>query len=241
MKNGDDSNSETAIEARPTPPEAVPAQARDGSGPPPAVATAHPDPRPRTRRPIPCLPRRPGVRCAIAPLAEGVAVGGGRGRPGLRRLRPGADRQDDDGDGLHRRRLRQRPRDLRGPPGRRPGEPGPGGRQRPGEQGGPAGPARQGAVPGPGRPQEGGRRQRGGRRGGRAGPGPGHPGPGPEPALEAPEGDRGRRRQGGAAQGPGRGPAGQGGDPRPRQGRLRPSHAAFQQGRDRPRGVRPAP
>ena len=98
------------------------------------------------------------------------------------------------------------------------------------KQGGPAGPARQGAVPGPGRPQEGGRRQRGGRRGGRAGPGPGHPGPGPEPALEAPEGDRGRRRQGRAAQGPGRGPAEQGGDPRPRQGRLRPGPAALQPG-----------
>ena len=112
----------------------------------------------------------PGGRGAIAPLAEGVAVGGGRGRPGVRRLRPGADRQDDDGDGLHRRRLRQRPRDLRGPPGRRPGEPGPGGRQRPGEEGGPAGPARQGAVPGPGRPQEGGRGQRRGRPEGRARP-----------------------------------------------------------------------
>ena len=48
--------------------------------------------------------------------------------------------------------------------------------------------------------------------------------------MEAPEGDRGRRRQGGAAQGPGRGPAEQGGDPRPRQGRLRPGPAAFSRG-----------
>ena len=109
------------------------------------------------------------------------------------------------------------------------------------KQGGPAGPARQGAVPGPGRHQEGGPGRRRGRADGRTGPGPGHPGPGREPALEAPEVDRGCRRHGRAAPGPGRGPAEQGGDPRPRRADLLRARAPLQPQRDLPRGVRPAP
>jgi Biotin-lipoyl like len=96
------------------------------------------------------------------------------------------------------------------------------------KKGGPAGPARQGAVPSPGRHQDGGRGQCRGRRGGRPVPGAGHPGVGPEPAMEAPEVDGGRRRHGRTAPGPGRGPAEQGGDPRPRQGRLRPRQGHLQ-------------
>ena len=118
---------------------------------------------PRTCRPIPLRPPRP--RRPWRHRTPGGRGCCGRGPwPAWRSgVLPGPDREDDAGHGLHRRRLRQRPRDLRGPPGRRPGEPRPGGRQRPGEEGGPAGPARQGAVPGPGRPQEGGRGQRRGR------------------------------------------------------------------------------
>src|ERR671928_101060 len=40
MKNGDDSYSETVVGARPAPPRAVSAEARDGSPPPPANAEA---------------------------------------------------------------------------------------------------------------------------------------------------------------------------------------------------------
>ena len=81
-------------------------------------------------------------------------------RPGGGRVLPGPRRGNDAEHGFHRRRLRQRPRDLRGSPGRRPGEPGAGGRQLPREEGGLAGPARQGAVPGSSRDQESRRRSR---------------------------------------------------------------------------------
>jgi membrane fusion protein, multidrug efflux system len=86
MKSSDDSNSETAIEARPTPIGAVSAQARDGSRPPPAFATAHPDPRsadpvtdppPAAPPPAAGAPSHPWRRVLLwAGAVAGLAFGG---------------------------------------------------------------------------------------------------------------------------------------------------------------------
>ena len=86
MKNGNDSNSETAIEARPTPAGAVSAQARDDSGPPPADATAHADhraadpattPTSATSPPASGAPSHPWRRGLLwAGAVAGLAFGG---------------------------------------------------------------------------------------------------------------------------------------------------------------------
>ncbi len=86
MKNSDDSNSGTAIEARPTPRGAVLVRARDGSGQPPAFATAHPDPRPANSVTDSALaappraagaPSRPWRKAFIgAVIVAGLAYGG---------------------------------------------------------------------------------------------------------------------------------------------------------------------
>ena len=78
--------SETAIEARPTPAGAVPAEARDGSRPPPADATAHPDhraadpatdPPPATSPPASGAPSHPWRRGLLwAGAVAGLAFGG---------------------------------------------------------------------------------------------------------------------------------------------------------------------
>ncbi len=67
-----------------------------------ADETAHPDHQAADAAtdppPVAPLPARPG---AVAPLAEKVTVGGGRGWPGARRIFPGPDRANDAGDSLH--------------------------------------------------------------------------------------------------------------------------------------------
>ena len=86
MKNDDDSNSETAIEAQPTPPEALSARARDDSGPPPAGARAHADhraadpattPTSATSPPATGAPSHPWRRGLLwAGAVAGLAFGG---------------------------------------------------------------------------------------------------------------------------------------------------------------------
>ena len=132
-----------AIGERSTAAGAAPAETRDDSRPSLADATAHPNhwaAAPATKPTSAMSPpasesRSHPWRTSLlwAGAVAGLAFGGYALAPTVK---------DDDGDDFHRRRLRQRPRDLRGAPGCRPGEPGLGGRQRPGEQGGLAGPAR---------------------------------------------------------------------------------------------------
>ena len=129
---------------------------------------------------------------ATASLAEMTALARDHRRiRGSRvfRLPRGPDRTQHR---FHRRRLRQRPRDLGCSPGLGAGEPGVGRRQLPCEKGGLAGPARQGALPGSSRHQEG-RRGRG-RNGPRGGSGTGAQPGGPGPGLSFPTRTHDRRR-----------------------------------------------
>ena len=132
-------------------------------------------------------------------------------RPGGDRLPPGPRRGNDAEHDFHRRRLCQRPRDLRGSPGRRPGEPGLGRRQLPREEGGLAGPARQGTLPGSSRDQASRRRRRRSRPGGRRSPGARTGGDRRIPALATAIGH-------GAGEQPDRQPSGQRGDLREQEG-----------------------
>jgi membrane fusion protein, multidrug efflux system len=77
MKNGDDNNLGTAIGARPTPRGAVPAEARDGSGPPLTDAMAPPDHRaadPATNPPPAAPP--PAPRASSHPWRRGLLWAG---------------------------------------------------------------------------------------------------------------------------------------------------------------------
>ena len=118
-----------------------------------------------------CTAGRPADR---APPAKVAAAGRGRCRPCRRRIFPGPVADYGPEHREHRRRLRQRPRDLRGPSGGGPGGECPRGRQLPGEDGGFARPARQGALPDSSRDQE-----------GRGGRGPNEPGGGQRPSPRA--------------------------------------------------------
>ena len=86
MGSTDDGRSGIAIEARPPPPGAVPAEARDGSRPPPAEATAYPDhqaadpatnPSSATSPPASRAPSHPWRKGLLwAGAVVGLAVGG---------------------------------------------------------------------------------------------------------------------------------------------------------------------
>ena len=87
MGNSLHDRSETANGARPTPPGAGRLRGRMAHAP---AAPMRPPPDPRAAGPAtdPSPAAPPPARGAIAPLAERAAVGGGRRRPGVRRLRP---------------------------------------------------------------------------------------------------------------------------------------------------------
>ena len=86
MGSSDNGRWETAIEARPTPAAAEPAEARDGSRPQPAEATAHPghravnpatDPAPATSPPAPRAPSHPWRKGLLwVGAVAGLALGG---------------------------------------------------------------------------------------------------------------------------------------------------------------------
>src|SRR5262245_37265950 len=86
MESSDDGRWETAIEARPRPAGAAPAEARVGSRPQPANDTAHPGPRaadpatdppPAASPPAPGAPSHPWRRGVLwAGAVAGLALGG---------------------------------------------------------------------------------------------------------------------------------------------------------------------
>ena len=179
---------------------------------------------------------KPPASAACASLPKVAAAGRNRGRAGGGRLLPGPVGPYGAEHGEHRRRLCQRPRDLRGPAGIRPGGEGPGGRQRAREEGRLARPARQGAVPGAGgaearrRPGGGGERGRGRVQGPRPG------GPARQPTLETPNRLRASQRPGRPFAGRGGRPADSGSHARP--GRVPITSAARHCCRRRPSAAR---
>ena len=166
-----------------------------------------------------CHCRHAGAGRQLGTPSASGCCGGGRGRPGGRRISLGPAVETalntvstDDAY-------------LNGDvtlvaPGSRPGGPGPGQGQQPREEGGLASPARSRAVPVAGRHQESGRDQRRGRPQGRQRPSPGHSGTGPQLEVGAPDGDRKGRR-------PGRPPASTRGGPEEQRGEPRSRRADF--------------